>query len=98
MAGTMTTLAEDLAAAIDVEAAVDALDEATQSPEYVIVCLSSLSVHVNGQPFFGCKVYGPFAESDLVGVHREIQRLEGGACLVRPLVDLDDTYRRISAD
>jgi hypothetical protein len=55
-------------------------------------------VHTNGQPFFGCKVYGPFPEEDLVGVEREIRKIEGGAILVRPLVDLDETYSRLSAD
>lgn len=73
-------------------------EETTDSTPWVVVCLGSLSVHVNGQPFFGCKVYGPFPEEDLPGVQREIQKIEGGAILVRPLVDLDDTYRRLSAD
>jgi hypothetical protein len=29
---------------------------------------------------------------------KEIQRFEGGAVLIRPLVDLANTYRRMSAD
>lgn len=74
-------------------------EEAEVAPvQYVVVCLGGLSVHVNGSPIFGCKVYGPFPEEDIVGVEREIRNLEGGAVLVRSLVDLDDTYRRISAD
>lgn len=67
-------------------------------PTHVVVCLGGLSVHVNGQPYFGCLVYGPFTEDEVEQKAKEIQRLEGGAILVRPLVDLANTYRRISAD
>ena len=66
--------------------------------EHVVVCMGGLSVHVNGQPYFGCKVYGPFTEDEVGERAREILRIEGGAILVRPLVDLQDTYRRLSAD
>ena len=67
-------------------------------PQYVVVCLGSLSMDVRGQPTFGCKVYGPFSEEEAATKQGEIMRLEGGACLLRPLVDLADTIRRISAD
>ena len=67
-------------------------------PTHVVVCLGGLSVHVNGSPMFGCLVYGPFTEDEVAEKAKEIQRLEGGAILVRPLVDLANTYRRISAD
>lgn len=65
---------------------------------HVIVCLSGLSAHVNGSPIFGCLVYGPFTATEVEAKAKEIQRLEGGACLIRPLVDLANTYRRLSAD
>jgi len=65
---------------------------------HVVVCLSGLSAHVNGSPIFGCLVYGPFMPDEVEAKAKEIQHLEGGACLIRPLVDLADTYRRISAD
>lgn len=64
----------------------------------VVVCLGGLSAHANGSPIFGCIVYGPFTKDEVETKVKEIQRLEGGACLIRPLVDLDDTYRRLSAD
>lgn len=66
--------------------------------DWCVVCLGGLSVHVNGQPTFGVKVYGPFTETEVNEKSREILRLEGGAVFVRPMVDLADTYRRISAD
>ena len=65
---------------------------------YVIVCLGGLSVHVNGSPIFGCKVYGPFLAEEIEEQERTIRSLEGGAILVRPLVDIHDTIARISAD
>lgn len=82
------------------EPAVDLADELTKAlvRDHVIVCLSGVSVHVNGTPMFGCIVYGPFTANEVGEKAKEIQRLEGGACLIRPLVDLADTYRRISAD
>lgn len=67
-------------------------------PDRVVVCLGGLSVHVNGSPIFGCLVYGPFTKDEVIEKAKEIQRLEGGAVLIRPLVDLANTYRRISAD
>ena len=76
-------------------AGLDALTERT----HVVVCLGGLSVHVNGSPIFGCgPVYGPFTEDEVEEAAKGIQRLQGGAILIRPLVDLADTYRRISAD
>lgn len=66
--------------------------------EWAVVCLGGLSVHVNGQPTFSIKVYGPFTEAEVNEKAREIGHLEGGAVFIRPLVDLADTYRRISAD
>lgn len=66
--------------------------------DHVIVCLGGLSAHVNGSPIFGCIVYGPFTKDEVEEKRKEIQRLEGGAILVRPLVDLAGTYRRLSAD
>ena len=66
--------------------------------DHVVVCLSGLSVHTNGSPIFGCKVYGPFTEEEVEVRSAEIQRIEGGAVLVRPMVDLKDTYRRLSGD
>lgn len=66
--------------------------------DYVVVCVSGISAHVNGQPIFGFLVYGPFPEDEVETKAREIQRIEGGATFVRPLVDLADTYRRLSAD
>ena len=76
-----------------VEPVVRALDA-----DHVVVCLSGLSVHANGSPIFGCKVYGPFTEEEVEIRSAEIQRIEGGAVLVRPMVDLEDTYRRLSGD
>ena len=70
----------------------------TAQPQFVIVCLAGLSVHTNGQAFFGRKVYGPFTLEDVAVKEKEIQQIEGGALLVRPLVDLADTYRHLSAD
>ena len=67
-------------------------------PTHVVVVLTGMSVHVNGSPIFGCLVYGPFTKDEVAEKAKEIQRLEGGATLVRPLVDLANTYRRISAD
>lgn len=67
-------------------------------PDHVVVCLGGLSVHVNGSPIFGCLVYGPFTKDEVEEKAKEIRRLEGGAVLIRPLVDLQDVYRRISAD
>jgi hypothetical protein len=64
----------------------------------VVVCLGNLSKHENGQPMFMCKVYGPFADADIAQAAADIQAIEGGCILVRPLVDLADTIRRISAD
>lgn len=64
----------------------------------VVVCLGGLSEHVNGSPIFGCLVYGPFFEDEVEEKAKEIRQLEGGAVLIRPLVDLVDTYRRLSAD
>jgi hypothetical protein len=66
--------------------------------DYSIVCLGGVYVHTNGQPFFGCKVYGPFAEQELEDAKATISRLEGGAVFIRPLVSLGDTIRRLSAD
>lgn len=65
---------------------------------HVVVCLGGLSTHENGSPIFSCKVYGPFHPYEVDEKAKEIQWLEGGAILVRPLVDLADTYRRLSAD
>lgn len=65
---------------------------------HVVVCLGGLSVHTNGSPIFGCLVYGPFSATEAETKAKEIRRLEGGAVLIRPLVDLAETYRRISAD
>lgn len=66
---------------------------------YVIVCLGGLSVHRNGSPIFSCKVYGPFeTEEEAEREQGTLMLLEGPALLVRPLVDVQDTYRRISAD
>jgi hypothetical protein len=67
-------------------------------PDHVVVCLGGLSVHVNGSPIFGCLVYGPFTMDEVGEKAKEIQRLEGGAVLIRHLVDLANTYRRMSAD
>ena len=67
-------------------------------PTHVVVCLGALHAHVNGAPMFGCVVYGPFTKDEVEEKSKGIQRLEGGAVLIRPLIDLDDTYRRISAD
>lgn len=66
--------------------------------EWAVVCLGGLSVHVNGAPTFSCKVYGPFTEEEVNEKAREIGHLEGGAVFVRPLVDLNEIYQRISAD
>lgn len=76
-----------------VEAMADRMDTS-----HVVVCLSGLSAHANGSPIFGCLVYGPFRADEVEEKAREIRSLEGGAVLVRPLVDLAETYRRISAD
>lgn len=65
---------------------------------HVVVCLGGVSVHENGSPIFSCKVYGPFTEDEVAEKAREILRIEGGGVFVRPLVDLADTYRRLSAD
>lgn len=72
--------------------------ELVPASTHVVVCLFGLSEHVNGQPQFGCKVYGPFTQDEAVAKQGEIRRIEGGAVLVRPMVDLEDTYRRMSAD
>ena len=85
----MTTIIE-----VEDEAAI----VAGMIPTHVVVCLGGLSVHVNGSPIFGCLVYGPFTEDEVGEKAKEIQRFEGGATLVRPLVDLANTYRRMSAD
>ena len=84
----------------EVETAKKLADLAEQQilKDHVVVCLSGLSAHTNGSPIFGCLVYGPFTKAEVKDKAKEIQRLEGGAVLVRPLVDLADTYRRISAD
>lgn len=66
--------------------------------DHVVVCLGGLSEHVNGSPIFGCLVYGPFTKDEVEEKAKEIRRLEGGAVLIRPMVDLANTYRRISAD
>lgn len=66
--------------------------------DHVVVCLGSLSVHTNGSPIFGCKVYGPFTKDEVEKAANEIRSFEGGAVFVRPLVDLAETYRRLSAD
>lgn len=66
--------------------------------DHVVVCLGGLSVHTNGSPIFSAKVYGPFTKEEVEDKAREILWIEGGAVLVRPLVDLADTYRRMSAD
>lgn len=76
----------------------DVLHAEPEVADRVIVCLGGLSVHVNGSPIFSCLVYGPFTEGEVEAKATEIRRLEGGAVLIRPLVDLTDTYRRISAD
>lgn len=74
-------------------------DELKQyTPTHVVICLSGLSVHTNGSPIFGAKVYGPFTENEVERAAKTIGSLEGGAVLVRPLVDLTDTLNRISAD
>lgn len=65
---------------------------------HVVICLSGMSAHTNGSPIFGCKVYGPFTEEEVEVRSAEILRIEGGAVLVRPMVDLEDTYRRLSGD
>ena len=84
---------------IEVELEEEGDDEVyALAADHVIVCLGGLGVHTNGSPIFGCKVYGPFTAEEIIGVEREIRKLEGGAVLIRPLVDLNDTYRRISAD
>jgi len=84
---------------IEVDTYGEEVDEMVEAvPDHVIVCLGGLGVHTNGSPIFGCKVYGPFTAEEIIGVEREIRKLEGGAVLIRPLVDLNDTYRRISAD
>lgn len=82
------------------EAAEAVVGEVTDAifKSHVVVCLGGLSVHTNGCPIFGCKVYGPFTPAEADEKAKEIQWLEGGAILVRPLVDLADTYRRLSAD
>lgn len=67
-------------------------------PDHVVVCLGGLSEHVNGSPIFGCLVYGPFTKDEVEEKAKEIRQLEGGAVLIRPLVDLAETYRRISRD
>lgn len=67
--------------------------------EHVVVCLGGLSVHTNGSPIFGCKVYGPFESADQAEEAMPmIRRIEGGVTLLRPLVDLAETYARLSAD
>lgn len=81
-----------------VEAEDEAAIVAGLVPDHVVVCLGGLSVHVNGSPIFGCLVYGPFTKDEVEEKAKEIRRLEGGAVLIRPLVDLQDVYRRISAD
>ncbi len=70
----------------------------TRWDEHVVVCLGGLSEHVNGSPIFGCLVYGPFTKDEVEQKAKEIRQLEGGAVLIRPLVDLANTYRRLSAD
>lgn len=66
---------------------------------YVLIVLGSLTVDTNNQPGFMMKVYGPFESlRDAEDKRKDIQRLEGGAVFVRPLVDYWDTVRRISAD
>ncbi len=69
-----------------------------QASDHVVVCLGGLSEHVNGSPIFGCLVYGPFTKDEVAEKAKGIRQLEGGAVLIRPLVDLADTYRRLSAD
>ncbi len=66
--------------------------------DHVVVCLGGLSTHTNGSPIFGCLVYGPFTVDEVEAKSKEIRRIEGGAILIRPLVDLANTYRRMSAD
>jgi hypothetical protein len=83
---------------ITVEVEDEAAIIAGMIPDHVVVCLGGLSVHVNGSPIFGCKVYGPFTSDEVGEKAKEIQRFEGGAVLIRPLVDLANTYRRMSAD
>jgi hypothetical protein len=82
------------------EAAESAVHEVTDAifRPHVVVCLGGLSVHENGSPIFGCKVYGPFHSFEVDAKAKEIQSIEGGAVMVRPCVDLADTYRRLSAD
>jgi hypothetical protein len=87
----MTTILEAPAAALDEVKLV-------HTRTHVVVCLFGMTEHVNGQPQFGCKVYGPFTEDEAVAKQGEIRLIEGGAVLVRPMVDLEDTYRRMSAD
>jgi hypothetical protein len=89
----MTATAEPITAA-----AREAVERLLDVRDHVVVCLSGLSVHTNGSPIFGCIVYGPFTKDEVEQKASEIRRLEGGAILIRPLVDLTDTYRRISAD
>ena len=66
--------------------------------DHVVVCLGGLSAHTNGSPIFSCLVYGPFTAEEVGEKAREIMRIEGSATFVRPLVDLANTYRRLSAD
>jgi len=78
----------------------DLYDELEQEKpaDHIVVCLGGMSVHTNGSPIFGCLVYGPFTKDEVEEKAREIRQLEGGAVLIRPLVDLSETYRRISRD
>ena len=66
--------------------------------DHVVVCLGGLTAHVNGSPIFSCKVYGPFTGDEVDERAREILLIEGGGVFIRPLVDLADVYRRLSAD
>lgn len=65
---------------------------------HVVVCLGGIHAHENGSPIMSCKVYGPFTEDEVGEKARQIWRIEGSGVFVRPLVDLDDTFRRLSAD
>jgi len=86
--------------------AIDKIDDAMRlldpeqgnAPTHVVVCVSGISGSWTGQAIFGIKVYGPFPEEEVETKAREIQSFEGGATFVRPLIDLADTYRRMSAD
>ena len=74
----------------------DALEEEGQPS--AVICMGYIHAHANGQPQFHVLAYGPFQEDELEQAKKDIRAIEGGGLFVRPLVDLHDTIRRLSAD